>query len=120
MKIIVIDRLSKENQYRSDFWKAHQKRYENVEIEIPSSKNGNIVKETFDNGTFKKFDLSDYELILIHERDDRNTGYESNAKKLGKKVVIYSDAFGEQCIYQENFNTLKIKGSILYSRLEEW
>lgn len=119
MKIIVIDQLNVESKYRADFWEIHKKKYKNVEIEIPAPQNGNIVKTAFANGTFEEIDLSPYDLILIHERDDRNTGYESTAINLGKKVVIYSDAFDEQPSYQENSNVLKINGEILYSRLEE-
>lgn len=117
MKVIIIDQLNVENKYRIDFWKEHQEKYKNVQIEIPPPQNGKIAKKTSDN-SFEEIDLNPYDLILIHERDDI-VGYQSVAIKLGKKVVIYSDAFGEQPNYQEDSNVLKIKGSILYSCLEE-
>lgn len=120
MKILVIDSLNIENGYREDFWNQHKTFFNNIKIEIPRPKDGNIVKEALGNGRFIELDLQNYDLILIHERDDSNTGYEATALAQNKKIILYSDAFDEVPYYRKEEKILKIKGVVLYATLSNF
>lgn len=120
MKLLVIDQLAPENKYRGDFWAVNKTAFKTIQVVIPKAINGFIVQGILENGEFEEIDLSFVDLVIIHERDDRRTGYEGTAKRLNKNVILYSDAFDETPAYNEKNRIIKIKGSILYSRLKEF
>ena len=120
MNLVIIDQLASENKYRRDFWFANKNAFKTVHIVIPEAINGVIVQRILDNGEFEEIDFTSVDLLIIHERDDRKTGYEGTARKLGKNIILYSDAFDDIPVYNEKNRILKIKGSVLYSRLKEF